>query len=101
MKNMTDFQASKLCERLEGSRVHFESHVYSVRKNGVISADMDGRELWSMPEIELILLDDDQTETVRDSQDIEYYGNILDCSFNSTTGMLKLHVANGRLVMHY
>lgn len=98
---VTDFQATKYCERLEGFRVHFESHVYSVGKNGHISADMDGRELWSLPEINLMLLSEDQAEGVRVYQDIEYYGNILDCSFNSTTGVLSLVVANGRLVAHY
>jgi hypothetical protein len=98
---LTEFQAKKYCERLEGSRVHFESHVYSVRPNGVISADMDGDALWSLPEVELRLLDEDQTESVKKWQNIEYVGNILDCSFNSTSGMLSLHIANGQLVLHY
>lgn len=98
---MTDYQAMKFCDRLEGDRVHFTSYVYSVRKSGIISADMDGRALWSMPEVEIMLADDSQTEIVREHQDIEYYGNIASCSFNSTTDMLSLTISNGRLVRHY
>lgn len=96
-----DFKARKICERIEGERVHFTSRVISVRKSGSISADMDGSEIFSIPDINLSLFDTDEAENVRIGQEIEYTGVVTSCRYNTGFGSLFFEVGGGRLIKHY
>lgn len=99
--DLTEFQAKRVCDRLEGYRVNFSSTVISVRASGTIVADIDGHEILSVPEITIYLANTDQADSLRTGQDITYRGQISDCSFNRTTGTLSLDVSDARLQLHY
>jgi len=100
-EDLTEFQAQKHCQALEGMGVHFRSYAIEVYGSGTILADMDGAKFLSLPDIRLNLLDDDQTAGIKQGQTIEYTGSISGCRFNKTTGTLALGISGGRLLKHY
>lgn len=98
---LTDYQAKKACEIINGNAVDFQSRVVSVDDDGMILADMDIQDILSIPEIFIHLDSDDETASVKSGQTIRYTGVITNCKYRSTIGVLALSIANGDLRMHY
>ena len=99
-EDVTEFQAKKVCDVLDGVPVRFESYVMSVKSSGLIMADMD-KELFSVYDINIFLSDRDEATNIKNGQEIRYGGVISSCSYNRTMGTLSLDVSKAYLIKHY
>jgi hypothetical protein len=99
-QKVTEYQAKRVCDKLDGIFVHMESWVVGVDRDGTVNADMD-RELFSVADISLSLVNDDQTAGLHTGQFIEYTGTLSGCRYIPATGTLFLAVSGGRLLAHY